>query len=83
MNESPEREHKEFRQRIIANSLQKLFDDLKEHLGSLRRENYDALSLRFSGEVDDYVGELVKQMAASRVVRKQRIESKRNDFVLS
>lgn len=76
MSESLEGGQKESHRRIIEISLQKLFDDLKEHLGSLRLEDYHILSGRFSDEVDGYVGELIKQMAESRKARRQRKEER-------
>jgi hypothetical protein len=62
-------------ERTLADSLQPLFDALKEHLHALRPEDFDRLSLRFSGEVADYVGDFIKQIEAAR---KRRVDKLKN-----
>lgn len=69
---SESHEHRESPRRVIEGSLQKLFDDLKEHLALLIPEDYEILSTRFSGEVKDYVGGLLEGIESGRAARIQR-----------
>ncbi|OGN17379.1 MAG: hypothetical protein A3C88_02010 [Candidatus Yanofskybacteria bacterium RIFCSPHIGHO2_02_FULL_50_12] len=50
----------------VARDLDKLFQTLKEHLGSLTSEDARALSMRFTSEVDDYLKDLIKRLEESR-----------------
>jgi len=55
----------------VEKSLRFLFETLKEDIGKLTEKDYEQLSKMFTGEVDDYIRNLLDKIVQKRKKRNQ------------